>query len=195
MARPIQYDPDKVLSDAVQLFWEKGYESTSIQDIVTATGLKPGSLYKVYSNKEELFHAVLDAYSNHYLEHVENLFNQGDDPLQNIETFLKQVIMVNITNEKTSGCLLIKTQLVISPEDKIIQHYIDNYFSQIELLLKVAITKAKLQGHTSVDPEHFSKFIITMIYGAHVFYKSNQDTRLLENNINYLLTALREPIP
>lgn len=192
MARPIQYNPDKVLANAVQLFWQKGYESTSIQDVVDATGLKPGSLYNIYNNKEELFHRVLESYSNHYLDYVRNIFQQGDDPLKNIETFLNQVVIVNITNEKTSGCLLIKTQLVISHKDKKIQHYIDNYFSQIELLLKEAITKAKNDGKTTVDPEHFSKFIITTIYGAHVFYKTNHDIQLLKNNINYLLKVLRD---
>lgn len=191
MARPIQYNPEQVLAKAVRVFWEKGYESTSVQDILDVTGLKPGSLYNIYSSKEELFHSVLESYSNHYLAHVRKLFEQGDDPIKSIEDFLTQVVIVNITDEETSGCLLIKTQLVISPKDEKIQHYIDQYFTQIEMLLKEAIIEAKKAGQTSADPEQFSKFIVTTIYGAHVFYKANGDRPVLERTLLCLIDILR----
>lgn len=191
MARPISYNPDEVLSKAVQVFWEKGYESTSVKDLVEATGLKPGSIYLLYRNKEALFHASLSAYAQHYLERVKTIFNETSDPLLAIETFLREVVMVNITDKKTKGCLLVKTQLGLHSNDKKIRSYINLYFSEVEKLLKAAIEEAIQEGKTQVNPEQFSRFIITTIFGAHTYYQTNQNPHLLENNINYLLNLLR----
>ena len=192
MARPISYNPDEVLSKAVQVFWEKGYESTSVKDLVKATGLKPGSIYLLYHNKEALFHASLSAYAKHYLERVKIIFKDTNDPLLAIEIFLREVVMVNITDKKTQGCLLVKTQLGLHYTNEKIRSYINLYFSEVEKLLKAAIEEAKLKGMTQVDSEHFPHFIITTIFGAHTYYQTNKNPRLLEINIDYLLKVLRE---
>lgn len=191
MARPISYNPDEVLSKAVQVFWEKGYESTSVKDLVEATGLKPGSIYLLYRNKEALFHASLSAYAKQYLERVKIIFKDTNDPLLAIETFLREVVMVNITDKKTQGCLLVKTQLGLHQNDEKIRSYINLYFSEVEKLLKAAIEEAKREGMTQVDPEHFSRFIITTIFGVHTYYQANKNPSLLEDNIDYLLKVLR----
>ena len=192
MGRQISYNPEEVLSKAVHVFWEKGYESTSVKDLVKATGVKPGSLYLLYKNKQELFHASLEAYSTQYLEKVKAIFKEKDDPVLAVETFLREVVMVNITNEKTKGCLLVKTQVSVHQNDVKIQSYINHYFSEVEKLIRAAIEDAKQKGLTTVDPEHFASFVVTTIFGAHSYYQANQDSQLLEKNINYLLSVLHK---
>ena len=69
MARPAQYDRDKILDKAMQTFWEHGYHATSISDLVEATRLQPGSLYAAFESKRGLFLAALDHYAgqSHYI--------------------------------------------------------------------------------------------------------------------------------
>jgi len=192
MARPIGYDPKEVLINAMHLFWEKGYESTSIQDIVAVTGLKPGSLYNLYGNKEGIFEAVLDTYSAMNLEQVEKVLNSSDDPLKDIENFLHEVVVTSISNAKTNGCLLVKTLLVVPHKDRRIQKHITVIFSQVEALLAKTIQKAVDLGQTTVDAQQFAKFIITTIYGAHVYYKTDDDVDVLRQNVQFLLDTLKK---
>ena len=192
MARPIGYDPQEVLTKAMNIFWTQGYEATSIQDIVNETGLKPGSLYNIYDNKDGLFKAVLEMYANDALKEAVNILNKGEDAVENIENFLHEIVSTSILNEETNGCLLVKTLLVVSHKDAKIQEYITDVFSKVEILLKETLQKAVNAGQTKVDAVSFSKFIITTIYGAHVYYKSNHDKVALEKTLQYLLEILHD---
>src|SRR3989442_14785528 len=65
MARPRQFDPDAVLERSMRKFWERGYRDSSVDDLVQATGVHPGSLYNAFrGGKHELFMGSLDRYSN-----------------------------------------------------------------------------------------------------------------------------------
>ena len=192
MARPIGYDPQEVLTKAMNVFWTKGYEATSIQDIVKVTGLKPGSLYNIYDNKDGLFKAVLEMYADSALKEALYILNKSDDAMYNIENFLNEVVAKSISNERTNGCLLVKTLLVVSHKDVKIQEYITDVFSKVETILKETLQKAINKKQTKVDAVYFSKFIITTIYGAHVYYKSNHDKMALQGTIQYLLEILHE---
>jgi len=190
MARPIKHNPEEVLVQTMNLFWKKGYESTSIQDIVAVTGLKPGSLYNIFGSKEGIFEAVLALYSNNNIQAVKEILEQGDDYLLNIEKFLNEIVVNSIANEQTNGCLLVKTLLVVSHKDKKIQAQIVKVFKEIEGLLKEALQKAKDKGETLVNPSSFAKFIISNIYGAHVYYKANKKEEVLHENVRFLMESL-----
>ena len=62
MAGVRQFDPDEVVDRAMEVFWTRGYESTSIDDLVEATGINRGSLYNAFGDKQGLFLAAIDRY-------------------------------------------------------------------------------------------------------------------------------------
>ena len=64
MPRPPGYQRSTVLGRATELFWRRGYGATSVADLVTATGLKPGSLYAAFGSKKGLFLEVLAQYNS-----------------------------------------------------------------------------------------------------------------------------------
>ena len=174
----------------MNIFWSIGYEATSIQDIVKVTGLKPGSLYNLYGNKDGLFKAVLEMYADSALKEALHILNKSDNPSQNIENFLNEVVAKSISNERTNGCLLVKTLLVVSHKDAKIQEYITDVFSKVETILKETLQKAIDAKQTKVDATYFSKFIITTIYGAHDYYKSYHDRIALQETLQLLLKIL-----
>lgn len=61
--RPRSFDRDAVLQQAMRMFWERGYESTSLADLTSATGLKPPSLYAAFGSKEGLFREAVELYT------------------------------------------------------------------------------------------------------------------------------------
>ena len=64
MARPREFDQEKVITQITALFWQKGFEATSLQDLVQSTGLNKGSLYTCLGNKQKMFELSLDHYLN-----------------------------------------------------------------------------------------------------------------------------------
>ena len=190
MARPIGYDPDEVLQKAMQVFWEKGYDRTSIQDIVAVTGLKPGSIYNIYGNKEGLFESVLDLYATEALRVAKEVLLDGDDEVKNIEKFLDEVLLSSIINEKTNGCLMVKTLLIVSHKDSNIQVYITKVFQEVERYIVAVLQSSKDRGEISVNPEDYARFIIITMYGAHVYYKTSKDEETLIKSVHVLLDAL-----
>ena len=62
MARPKEFDPDEVLDRALDVFWEKGFEGTSVQDLVDHMGINRGSIYGTFGDKHRLFQQALERY-------------------------------------------------------------------------------------------------------------------------------------
>jgi len=191
MARVIEYDPQEVLEKTMELFWHKGYEATSIQDIVAATGLKPGSIYAAYKNKEGMFKAVLNMYTTNSLKTINEVLNKSDDILQNIEDFLKVVIIDILANEEHNGCLLVKTLLVVSHKDERVQEEIANFYKQLQPILTATLKEAKNKGLTNVDVDVFVNFIFSNIYGSHVHYKTFKDIQIPKQNVAMIMDNLR----
>jgi len=192
MARPIEHNPEDVIIKTMQLFWEQGYDNTSVQDIVKITGLKPGSLYNMYGNKDGIFKAVLETYSRINTKHVKSILLKDDNAIKNIELFLNEIVVSTISNENINGCLLVKTLLVLSPKDKSIQDSINKTFTEIEKMIEDVLKIAKENHTTTVDPYSFSKFIVSTIYGAHVYYKANKDKKMLQSSVDLILQMLKD---
>src|SRR3954470_9130493 len=110
MAGVKQFDQDEVLDRAMAVFWERGYEATSIQDVVEATGLNRGSLYATFSDKKQLFLAVLA----HYADRVGNplMAELADpNPRQAIERMFAAILRRTSDPTQPRGCLITNTAL------------------------------------------------------------------------------------
>jgi TetR/AcrR family transcriptional repressor of nem operon len=106
LARPREFDYEHVLDKAVETFWSKGYESTSIQDLVDATGLHRGSLYAAFGSKQALFLAVLDRYNNVVVQRLLELLDGEPSGKAAIRSFFATVIDHILTAGPLRGCLV-----------------------------------------------------------------------------------------
>jgi TetR/AcrR family transcriptional repressor of nem operon len=89
MARPISYDPDVALSRAVDLFWSRGYQALSVDDIVRETGLNRHSLYARYGNKYGLLRAALDRYCEVTAVRLREAISVPGSPRQRLENLFR----------------------------------------------------------------------------------------------------------
>lgn len=106
MARPREFDYELVMDKAVETFWRKGYEATSIQDLVDATGLHRGSLYAAFGSKQELFLTVLDRYNHVVVTRLLELLEQEPAGKTGIRLFFATVIEHVLTAGPLRGCLV-----------------------------------------------------------------------------------------
>ncbi|WP_327145490.1 TetR/AcrR family transcriptional regulator [Nocardia sp. NBC_01327] len=108
MGRTQQWDRAQVLSAAMQLFRRRGYLGASTRELAEATGLHPGSLYREFSNKEDLFCAALDAYNIEVVQgRVRQHMAAAQDPVAGIRSFFVSAIDTGV--ERDPGCLVTNT--------------------------------------------------------------------------------------
>ena len=87
MGRSKAFNEELVLDKAIEVFWAKGYEATSIQDLVDAMGIQRGSLYGTFGSKQELFLKSLDRYSLVVVKDLLALLTSKTSALESIELF------------------------------------------------------------------------------------------------------------
>ncbi len=105
MARPREFDTDTVLARAMEVFWARGYAATAMSDIYAATGLKPGSVYAAFGDKETLFRQAFEAYAKHFRATLP----AGPPGLPAIEAWLKTQAKLAAEDPARRGCLIINT--------------------------------------------------------------------------------------
>ncbi|MEM6530436.1 MAG: TetR/AcrR family transcriptional regulator, partial [Chloroflexota bacterium] len=104
MPRPKSFNREKVVQQAMNVFWEHGYEATSISDLTEATSLKPGSLYNTFGSKHELYLESLDFYEKHV---GSSLFAVLDEPVSGLEA-IRQLFSQLIESSRVDprGCFM-----------------------------------------------------------------------------------------
>ncbi len=117
VGRPREFDEEKVLQSAMDAFWRKGYEATSLSDLCACTGLNKGSLYQSFGDKHSLFMRALEHYSETEFRHVASVVFQSESPLENIRAVMHNV--VDHTNDDC-GCLMINSLVELAPHDPVV---------------------------------------------------------------------------
>jgi AcrR family transcriptional regulator len=108
MARPREYIRADVLEAATALFWERGYEATSMNALVEKTGLNKQSMYSEFVDKEGLFLACIDHYQDGIGEETVRLLTKAPIGVANIQEFLEQRVHYAATSD-CKGCLVVST--------------------------------------------------------------------------------------
>lgn len=107
MARPREYDTKAVLARAMEAFWRRGYAATAMSDIYEATGLKPGSVYGAFGDKDGLFRAAFEAYAEHFRATLPTALRGRAA----IEAWLRVQVDLAAEDPERRGCLIINTVL------------------------------------------------------------------------------------
>lgn len=103
MPRIETFNRDHVLQNAMKVFWDRGYNATSMQDLVDATGLNRSSIYNSFGGKMKLYRAALDRYIQETNEHFIPIVNSDKNPLEKIQTIFES-FLPEIYND-SRGCM------------------------------------------------------------------------------------------
>lgn len=103
-ARPREFDTDTVLEAAMKAFWNRGYEATSMADLMEVTGLQKGSLYKAFGDKHALFMATLKRYMETILDEMRAVAAQHEHPVKQLEKIMEHMIHKALHTDGCNGC-------------------------------------------------------------------------------------------
>ena len=107
--RPIEFDPDEVVASATAAFWSKGYEATSLQDLLDATGLSKSSLYQSFGGKQQLFGRCISAYTDRMVALLLERLGDSDSAMQFIDSVLTEIGSEGARGRRPIGCLVMNT--------------------------------------------------------------------------------------
>jgi len=129
----VQFDREQVIQDATRLFWQQGFSGASIQMVVKATGLKPGSLYLAFGSKEGLYLAALEHYAHQSRAMLRQTLEEESSFGEGICRQLLRMVEESARADYCS-CFLIKSQLELAESGGELQHSVSTYLSEIERL-------------------------------------------------------------
>lgn len=192
MARTKEFDPDAAVAKAIDLFWERGYANTSIQDLVDRLGLNRGSIYGTFGSKHELFVAALARYCNEAPAELLDVLERDGPLMPRLRGALVALIDADLSGGARRGCLLVNSAMENVPADRDTTELFERTVSTIRVAFESAMRRAQMDGEVSksVDPVAAGAFLVTTLQGLRVMAKGTADRRTLLATIDLALRAL-----
>lgn len=167
--RPLAFNQDEALERALQVFWSRGYEGTSMAELVDALGINKPSIYATFGNKEALFRKALAKYLAGPVAYVAKAMSEPT-AYQVAEKFLTSSaeFLTNLDNPR--GCMVVQAALTCGQSSTMIQQELIDHRKNYENLLSQRFEMAKTQGDLSsqVDAVALAKYIATIHQGLSV---------------------------
>lgn len=177
--RPREFDELETLSKLMNIFWEKGFEGTSLSDMVGVTNLKKGSLYAAFGSKHDMYLKALAHYEVLVVDSACASLIAGDDPMGRIDDFLSSPIEAVWNKHDTRGCFLCNASADKAALDSDTHALVRRGYNKLEGALVDALKKAKPKwGDTDIASK--ARLLLTVYSGLRVMARSAVDRATLE---------------
>jgi TetR/AcrR family transcriptional repressor of nem operon len=191
MARPREFDEGTVLDAAVQCFWSRGYEATSVRDLVEQTGIAGASLYNAFGDKSALYRKALDHYVGRSVADRIRRCEQLD-PQAAIRTFFDEVIARSLADPECKGCMLVNTALEVTPRTPELQEAVARVLDQIESFFRRCVETGQADGRISrtLPADDLARHFLGILLGLRVLARVRPERALLEGAVRPALSLL-----
>ncbi|GGG43145.1 TetR family transcriptional regulator [Chelatococcus composti] len=168
--RPRCFDRDTALEAAMMLFWDRGYEATSMDDLAEVMGLSPSSVYACFGNKEKLYEAALDRYLEGPGSYVARILAE-DIPVRTAFERLFEAAARELTREgRPAGCMVATAATHCSPAASSVRAALAemraDHVEQFEARIRRGIAAGELPAET--DAAALARFLATVLQGLTV---------------------------
>jgi TetR/AcrR family transcriptional repressor of nem operon len=191
MARPREFDEEAVLDAAVQCFWTRGYEATSVRDLIEETGLTGASLYNAFGDKRALYEKALD----HYVEgSVSDRIRRCEElaPREAIGAFFAEILKRSLGDRQHKGCMLVNAALDMAPHDPGFRKIVAGVLVRIEGFFFNCIRAGQADGTItqSLSAENLARHLLGVHMGVRVLARVRPERALLEGIVVAALALL-----
>ena len=186
------FDVEQALNRAMQSFWARGYEATSIQDLVNATGVNRASLYATYGDKREIFLASLKKYDSSVRRKMLSELSNADRPREAIEAVFDKFISQSSNANANWGCLITNTALELAAHDAEIARFVNAAQDDMARFFEGMIERGKITGQidAQVDAGQLARMILAILLGLLVMLRSRPDANYLNEIKSSALSLL-----
>ncbi len=190
MARPREFDEDKVVDAIKNVFWNKGYADTSYADLIEASGLHKGSLYAAFGDKRALYLRSLQAYDEHEVAGAVSLLSghggKQATGRKRIEALLNAVINAVVEDGDRRGCLLCNASVDQAPHNKSVEIAVTNSLEKMQHAFEAALASTS----KGVDLKEKASLCHATYFGMRVMAKSGAPISLMKQARNGALKSI-----
>ena len=192
MARLREFDTDLALEAAMQTFWLNGYKATSLADLMTAMGLKKGSIYKAFKDKHSLFILALRQYLDQSNALCRKYLENGVSPKAGVSNLLHNIICDRGNDKNRRGCFMLNSVVELAPHDEEVRKIFDTHLSYMQRILTKAIIKGQSLGEfrTDIPPEDLSLIVLDFLQGLVTRSKGSVSVESLNKQVDYILKMI-----
>lgn len=193
MARTREFDEEKVLDAAMQLFWEKGYEATSLSDLTSRMGIQRPSIYSAFGDKKELFEAALRKYTMSRASDMRTRLQNHSSVKEAFFTFFEGVVDEEYAEDRSRGCFCINTMVELAPHDEKFEILTREHQMYLSVIFQETIERGIQSGEleANTDAKALSQALIVALIGLTVMLKSRPQRSFVDNAIKTTLTLLK----
>jgi len=192
MARTKDFDENEVLTKAIQVFWHKGYNGTSMQDLVDGLGISRSSLYDTYTDKHTLFVKALESYQNSGAGKIQEIINNSGSAKDIVKRLLEFATNELLGDKQQKGCFMVNAEVEVAPHDAEVNSLVCKNDQQMEEAFYQVIKKGQDSGEikNQQDARALSRFIFNTVKGMRVTAKSITDKSVFDDIIKLTISAL-----
>lgn len=191
--RPREFDEATALQAAMEVFWKKGYEATSCDDLLSAMGINAGSMYAAFGDKQSLYEKALDLYCNNQFCQVTDMLENGPGtPLERIRG-LFQMMAKHVAEPGCKGCFIGNTLLEFDEDSTGIIEMASNAMKLFQETIEKTLAAAKQDGELSksAQPAALAAFLANTAQGLNVMSKAGTDKKTMQAIVQTALNSVK----
>jgi TetR/AcrR family transcriptional repressor of nem operon len=192
MARTKAFDPDAALARARDLFWQRGYEATSMADLVEHLGIGRASIYATFGSKHDLYVAALDRYAATLDPDPVDVLSQPGPALPAVRRLVRGFGNASLTDPQHKGCMVVNAAVELMPTDPVVARVVQASWDRLETALISALTRAKAQGELGPDKDPYTlgRFLFVVLQGLRVLGRGDAERARVDDAVAQALAAL-----
>jgi AcrR family transcriptional regulator len=185
--KPATSTRDRLIVTAMKLFWDKGYGSTSVADVLHAAGVNSGSLYHFFPGKQDLLLAVLEAYRSGIGEMLLAPAWKGvDDPIERVFALLDRYRQGIVQTECFYACPIGSLALEIHEPDPPVRKALAVNFKAWTDAVEACLVAAGPRLPHSLDRHELARFVLTVMEGGVMQARTHRDVAYFDSSVRQL---------
>ena len=194
MARPREFDPDVALDRAMQIFWAKGYQAATLDDLCGATRLNRSSLYVAFGDKHALFLETIDRYGDRAVARITAALSRPLPVRQALAAFLSEMIDQIVSGPGRTGCFIGNCAAEVVRHDRAAAASVKRNLDRVETVFRGGFARGKESGELApgTDVDALARFFVASTQGLRLMGKANGSRKVLEDIAGVMLRCVEQ---
>lgn len=194
MGRIRGFDVDQALDVALDLFWQQGYDNTSMQALCQAMSLRPGSVYAAFGSKRDLFTAAVRRYIETVSAEAVDRINSAPSGLEGLRRYFKHLVDAMVDGKRARGCLITNSLVEFAARDPGLASMFQVHLARLQTSFAAALARARAEGELrpGAGPES-AGMLLAVVQGMNVLAKSRPGRQALQEIADAALEGLAAP--
>lgn len=193
IGRPLEYDPVKVLDAAMEMFWRRGYEGTSLNDLLIATGLSKSSFYQAFNSKHEVFRRALAHYCDELTARLRDKLLAADSGWDFIEGVMMTAVSEARESDCPRGCMIVNVATEFSNRDARIGKLVTEGVKRVTQIFTAAVKRAQKEGSIPAekDPTLLGSYLLSSLSGLRTLVKAGNSHTSISGVVTVIMASLK----